>query len=263
MSICRLIILLFLAACGELKYSPYELKVDNQNLNGKNLEEIFKMGELSAQTKTINYKIAILSDTHDYYDGLEKQINYINKHKKEYDFVLLTGDLSNVGLVSEYEETKRRLNKLKVPYLTTIGNHDLLIDGSTVFKRVFGKHTFSFQYKNTKFILFNNNNWESSTNVPDLGWVENELVQNSNPHLILLSHVAPNDRDRFTNAQIKSWEELVNRYGVDYYINGHNHNPGENVFGNSVHITAGSSSKNVVFELNISDKGITHAFINL
>ena len=257
------IILLFLSACGDFNYSPYVLDIESTYTNDLNLERILNQGSIQASAKSVDFKIAVISDTHDYYDGLEKQVRYINKHSEEYDFVIVTGDMSNVGLVSEFEQTKRRLDRLTIPYITTIGNHDLLIDGQTVYSRMFGKDTYAFEYKNTKFVLFNNNNWESSSNIPDLGWVESELVSNSKPHLILLSHVAPDDRDRFTNSQIHEWKELVNRYGVNYYINGHDHNPGEGFFGDAIQITAGSSSKNVLFELNIRGGGMDHAFINL
>lgn len=263
MGIFRLIILVFLSACGDLKYSPYVLDVDASLSNSKNLKRILKKNQLEGQSKFIEFKVAIISDTHDYYDGLEKQVRYINKNHYSYDFVIVTGDMSNVGLVSEFEQTKSRLDRLKIPYLTTVGNHDLLIDGETVYGRMFGKDTYSFEYKNSKFILFNNNNWESSLNIPDLGWVESELISNSQPFQILLSHVAPDDRDRFTKSQISEWRDLVNRYGVNYYINGHNHNPGEGSFGKAIHITAGSSSKEVLFELKVTNNGLSHAFIHL
>ncbi len=250
-----------LLSCGEFNYSPYAVSVDSSNLNEKNLVKLLKSAKASA--KSNSFKFIVISDTHDYYDGLNSQIEFINNHHGEYDFVIITGDMTNVGLASEFEEVKRRLKRLKVPYLTTSGNHDLLIDGEKIYKKIFGDDTYSFEYKNTKFILYNNNNWESSSKTPDLAWLEHELLSNSHENLIVLSHVAPNDSDRFTKSEIQYLEELVNRYRVDYYINGHNHNPGESVFGKAKHLTAGASSKEVLLELTVGSFGMSHAFINL
>jgi predicted phosphodiesterase len=213
--------------------------------------------------KSVTFNIAVISDNHDYYDGLEKQISYINRNSMKYDFVIVTGDLSNVGLVSEFMESKRRLDKLNIPYLTTSGNHDLLINGEKIFYKIFGNDTYAFEYQNTKFILFNNNNWESSKRVPDMNFLEHELITNAQNHVILFSHVAPDDPDRFTNSQISNLKELVNRYGVSYYVNGHNHNYGDGTFGNAKQVTAGSSSKSVLLEIQINSIGVSHAFISL
>lgn len=256
------IISFFIVACGEMTYSPYEANVDSFKVSDKNLSKLLATKNLKSLAKTYSYKVAVISDTHDYYDGLDKQINYINT-KNNFDFVIITGDLSNVGLVSEFLETKKRLDKLTVPYLTTSGNHDLLIDGEKIYERVFGSDTYSFNYQNTKFVLYNNNNWESSSQVPDLYWLEKELTTNDQSYLIVLSHIAPNDPDRFSKSQIDFTRELINKTNVNYYVNGHNHNPGETKFGNAEHVTAGSSSKGVLLELNISNLGVTHEFTNL
>ena len=78
-----------------------------------------------------------------------------------------------------------------------------------------------------------------------------------------MSHVAPNDKDRFSDAQIQNLKNLINEYDVDYYINGHNHNPASGKFGDAKHITVGASSKRSILELKISNFVIEHAFINL
>jgi Icc-related predicted phosphoesterase len=259
--IYRLLILLIITSCGKLQFSPYSAEVENYDVNTKNLARILSKADRFG--KSVSFKIAVISDTHDYYDGLDKQISYINKNKSRYDFVIVTGDLSNVGLVSELMESKSRLDDLAIPYLTTSGNHDLLINGEKIFYKIFGNDTYAFEYQNTKLILFNNNNWESSKHVPDMNFLEHELVTNAQNHVILFSHVAPDDPDRFTHSQISTLRELVNRYGVSYYVNGHNHNYGDSKFGNARQVTAGSSSKKVLLELEINSIGVSHAFIKL
>lgn len=256
------ILILIIVSCGRLTNSPYEVHVDRLNLNQKNLSVIL---ESSREIKgPEDYTIAVISDTHDYYDGLDKQVSFINSRYEDIDFVIVTGDMSNVGLVSEFQETKKRLDRLRIPYITTSGNHDLLIDGESVYSRLFGNDTYAFDYKGTKFILFNNNNWESSKGVPDTTWVEKQLQETEESQLkLLFSHVAPNDEDRFNTDQIFKWENLMMDYGVEYYVNGHNHNPGTSVFGGAIHVTAGSSSKEVILLMHISPNGASHEFIGL
>lgn len=257
-----LIILLILSSCGEFTYSPYALDLPDL---GKNVDALNKIKAKSGRKVlgvNYEYKIAVISDTHDYYDGLEKQVSYINS-KANFDFVIVTGDITNVGMQNEYDQAVKRLDRLNVPYLVVVGNHDLLIDGDIVFKKYFGQTNMSFVYKETKFILFNNNNWESVSNTPDSSWIEKELTQTSQKNILLFSHVAPDDPDRFSKTEISDFKDLLDRYGVSYYINGHDHNYGDSMFGNAVQVTAGSSSKKVLLEVNISNEGINHAFINL
>ena len=259
----KFLILIATVACGKLEYSPYAFNVDSLKVSDNNLRSILSKGQFEAAAKTHNYSIAIISDTHDYYDGLEKQISYINSNYENYDFVIVTGDITNVGLASEFQQTKKRLDKLKVPYITTSGNHDLLIDGEKIYNELFGKDTYAFVYKDTKYILYNNNNWESSAQSPDFTWLEKELKSNQSSNLIVLSHVAPNDTDRFNKSDINFTRDLINKHGVDYYINGHNHNHAEGLFGDANHLTAGSPSKKILLTVNISITGVTHEFVKL
>lgn len=147
---------------------------------------------------------------------------------------------------------------MKYPYIVAQGNHDLLSNGDVIYKKMFGQENFSFEYKNAQFVVFNNNNWESAGQVPDIEWVKNVLVNSSRPVRILVAHVSPVDRDRFTDDQINAWESVMNTYGVNYFINGHDHNPGEAVFGSGQRITVGAPSKRVYYELIFSAGGVTH-----
>lgn len=258
-----LLTFLFIIACGKLEYSPYAVDVDNKNLNERNLSRIFTSTRMFQKPVNVDYKFLVISDTHDYYDGLQRQINYINSNASKYDFLIITGDMSNVGLVSEFEETLKYLSKLKIPFLTTSGNHDLLIDGEAIYQRLFGDDTYSFIYRNTKFIIYNNNNWESSGVVPDYDWLDSELRTNNEENLIVLSHVPPNDKKRFSSTEIELMKNMMRENSVDYYINGHNHNPTGSIFGGATQVTVGASSKNVMLEVSVNSDGVSHAYINL
>ncbi|MCO5233695.1 MAG: metallophosphoesterase [Chitinophagales bacterium] len=58
---------------------------------------------------------------------LRKSVDWINEHAKEQDirFVMVTGDITDSGERSEFEKAKEILDDLKIPYVPTIGNHDI------------------------------------------------------------------------------------------------------------------------------------------
>ena len=85
-------------------------------------------------------KIVQLSDIH---VGSQFQESIFNKVLQEIneirpDTVLITGDLTNEGLKSEYEKCKKLLSKLTCKKIITIsGNHDYRNSGYLVFKKYF------------------------------------------------------------------------------------------------------------------------------
>jgi|GEM_PF-1686310 len=60
-------------------------------------------------------------------ERLRYAVNWINAHAKErgITFVLVTGDITDSGERSEFEKAKEILDALEIPYVPTIGNHDI------------------------------------------------------------------------------------------------------------------------------------------
>lgn len=251
------VLILFIAASCRFILSPYSSDTPQRLQNEVNLR-LIKAQEAAVGT---DFKVAILSDTHNYYDELEKAISRIN-NSGPHSFIIVTGDITNYGLLEEYEQTYRQLNNLNDPYLVVVGNHDLLSRGKKIFARMFGKTNFSFRYKNADFVLFNNNNWESSGSIPDMQWISEALQESSAPVKILAAHVSPQDKDRFPEEFISEWANLLTTFNVNYFLNGHDHNSGENSFGTATRVTVGSPSKGSYLELLFSAGGVTHKKIS-
>jgi 3',5'-cyclic-AMP phosphodiesterase len=249
--------LITLAASCKFKYSPYAAATP------KRLQNELNLGIITSQEASsgAEFKVAFLSDTHNYYDELHDAIKLINKNGP-YSFVIIAGDITNYGLVEEYEQTLKQLNSLNYPYIVVAGNHDFLSKGSRIYERMFGKTDFSLTYKNVDFIFFNNNNWESPGAIPDKAWVKNTLDTSSAPFKVLVAHVSPEDKDRFSEEAINEWENLINDGGVNYFFNGHDHNPVEVNFGMSQRITIGAPSKGSYYELIVTPGGLTHQKIS-
>ncbi|MBA2405096.1 MAG: metallophosphoesterase [Bdellovibrionales bacterium] len=249
-------LLLYFFSC-KYTYSPYEVGTVKLHQNSINLQNI-----QNNETQTGNdFKVAFISDTHNYYEDLHDLINVINK-RGPYSFVVVTGDITNQGLLSEYTKTKEYLNDLKCPYLVVVGNHDLLSNGGKIYRRLFGSTDFSLIYKDAEFIFFNNNNWEAGGAVPNVEAVEAKLRASTASQKILIAHVSPEDKDRFTDSEISLWQNLVTTYNVNYFINGHDHTQDINGFGTGQRVTVGAPSKRAYFELIFSATGVTHQKIS-
>lgn len=254
----RFFLFIFLCLFGcEFKLSPYVAKIPKQQKNSVTLQQI-KSSEASASA---DFKVAFLSDTHNYYERLEDGVKKINANGP-YAFVIITGDVTNYGLIDEFEASIREFNGLSFPYFVVVGNHDLLSNGKTIYERLFGATDFSFTYKDVLFVMLNNNNWESSGRIPDLTWLRNQFAADSSGRRIVSAHVSPGDEERFSVTEIQNWEDLIQEFSVDYVMHGHNHNPGEESQGGGTQITIGAPSKGTYYELIFSGGGVSHQKIS-
>lgn len=178
--------LIFAVAC-KYDYSPYGADVADVELNAQNLTVIQDSEAATATT----YKVAFLSDTHNYYDDVNALVDRINS-RGPYAFVVVTGDITNVGLLSEFEAAQKMFARLKFPVLVAAGNHDMISNGKTIYDRLYGPDKLSFEFKNVQFVMLNNNNWELGGNVPDTDWVEREVSTSTSPFKILMAHIPVN-----------------------------------------------------------------------
>lgn len=248
--------MIFFSGC-KFKMSTYSAFTPEQILNEVNIQKI-KEQEPNEQP---NFKIALIADTHNYYDELVHLIKKINSNGP-YGFVIVCGDITNLGLLEEYDYSRKFLNKLKYPYLVSIGNHDHLANGESIFRKMFGKMNFTVTYKGIQFVFFDNNNWENDESVPDIQWVKEQLSDPVPTQRILVAHVPPNDPKRFNESDINEWINVMSVFNVGYFLNGHNHSPSIKSFGSGTQITIGAPTRNSYFELLVSPGGITHQKVN-
>lgn len=184
-----------LPACSDAwEYSPNQKfdKNSPRDLNAKNLDRLYS----TVNDDTIT--IAFVGDSQRFYNEVDKFIEKSNSIKS-IDFVLLAGDISDFGLLQEFEWIADRLSKLDKPYLMVIGNHDIVANGEEVYKRMFGPPNQSFVYDSVKFILHNTNSLEYRGNsVPDLDWLSKELSQSEDvKYQIAVSHIPPYSNSDF------------------------------------------------------------------
>src|SRR6478609_3264659 len=110
---------LLLAACSE-RLTPWTIKVpsDYKNLTERNLAKVQALPE-----PTWPIRIALMGDPQGTPYDLEQVVERIND-RDDISLVLVLGDLTDYGLQHEYVWAATALEKLHVPNLTVVGNHD-------------------------------------------------------------------------------------------------------------------------------------------
>ncbi len=214
------VLIITFGSCEDpFQYNPNEvlLSDDEKDLNHKNINRI----EAIPQKDTLRF--ILISDTHHEYEDLDDFVELVNA-KNDIDFVLISGDLTNFGLQTEYRETNDRLKKLKIPYVAVIGNHDLLGNGEKVFKEMYGNLNFHFKCNNHKFMMINTNSREYNFNgnVPDLDFLRSELNDTSAyNHAYVIGHVPPFNND-FDPDLVNSYTSILAETGrVKFAAHGH------------------------------------------
>jgi len=213
---------MFLISCeGLFDYSPYQIDFDSENkgVNATNLNRLLRTN----QSDTIT--IAFTGDTHNYFDELGYFVDKVNT-LPNIDFVIHVGDIADFGLPKQYLWGNGYLLNLEVPYLVLIGNHDLVGNGVEAYNEMFGNLDFSFVYHEIKFIFQNTNSLEFANkgNVPDLNWLEQQLLPTSDYiRAVVICHVPPNDED-FDASLVNEFYQTVSKYNnVIMLVHGHQH----------------------------------------
>lgn len=212
-----------LLGCNSAEYSPNQ-KFNSSTPTNVNAKEI---STLPSKAVGSTIKIAVSGDTQRNYKESQDFVTSINT-RNDIDFVVLNGDISDFGLLLEFNGIYKIYDKLNVPFISVIGNHDLVANGSDVYKRMFGELNFTFTYAGIKFVCHDTNGREYDFNgsTPNMVWLKNNLkLEAGTDKLIAFSHVPPTDGD-FDPKLSKPYQDLMNQTpGVIASIHSHQHQP--------------------------------------
>ncbi len=212
-------VLLF-ASCKRFMFHPNEIRPDVKGLNATNISKI------SALPVKQDFNFILLGDTQRFYEELEDFVTHANT-LDSVAFVILSGDLVDFGLNKEYNWVAKALSKLELPYLSVIGNHDMVANGRKIFNEMFGPENFSFSYGKNKFICINTNSRESDYDgkIPDINWLAGEL-NNSDAfdNIFVVSHVPPYSVDFDNNLEPAFVSLLAAQPKTRISLHGHEHN---------------------------------------
>ena len=177
-----------------------------------------------------SFKFVQVTDTHvggqTGADDLRRTVADLNS-RKDIDFVILSGDVTEFGSDAELTLAKQILDSLRLPLYIIPGNHDSnwSESGANSFRKVFGAETFFFEHKGYQFLGTTSgpNMRMSPGQIPreNLVWVDSVFKANPNKNMPLISiNHYPLD------SSLNNWYELVDRLhgrNVQLALCGHGH----------------------------------------
>src|SRR6476661_2041158 len=191
--------LLTSTGCDLLEFSPNDHRVPEEftDLTQKNLARLQAHPLPAGDT----LRFVFTGDSQQFYDEAEAMVGSINQ-QPGIQFMIVAGDISDFGLAREMRWVDEKLRRLKVPYLTVVGNHDLVGNGREAYQHIYGALDYSFVYGDTKFIMVDTNGREYNFDgtSPNLPWLQRELRNTEGAQRqVVVSHVPP-DNDDFDPA---------------------------------------------------------------
>ncbi|KJH72868.1 metallophosphoesterase family protein [Aliterella atlantica] len=151
-----------------------------------------------------------------------------------YDLVILAGDnIYNDGEISKintvFERPYQALLQKKVKFQACLGNHDIRTANGEPQVRyagfnMQGKRYYTFRRNSVQFFALDTNDnadWKTQ-----LKWLDKELSRSKAPWKIVFGHHQIYSSGSYGVNQpfIKTLTPLFQKYGVQLYINGHDHN---------------------------------------
>lgn len=215
-------LLLALGSCQLVEFSPNQAFVPapERSLTARNLARL----QAAADAKD-TVRFVFVGDTQRFYDETEAFVASVNQ-QRNIDFVLVAGDISDFGLTREFQWVNRRLAALRAPFLTVIGNHDLVGNGRAVYQHVYGPLDYSFEYAGTRFICLDTNGREYGfgRQVPDVAWLRRQLQDKAGvARTVVVSHVPPTDED-FDPALVPAYTAALREAPqLVFHLSGHVH----------------------------------------
>lgn len=138
-----------------------------------------KSTPIKAQTSPLDFKFAIVTDSHDDNDDLKKALTQAKEANAQ--FIIGLGDYTNVGTLDELRSAKLTFDTVKLPYYVTAGDHDLWdsrnrnLPAFKDFTDVFGTPYQSFAFNDTRIILVYNSDNYLGLDSAQLVWLEGEM----------------------------------------------------------------------------------------
>ena len=198
-------------------------------------------------------KIVQISDLHvgsqflqDKFDTLVDEVNAINP-----DVIVITGDLTNEGLMKEYEKCKELLAKFNTKKIITIsGNHDYRNTGYLLFKKYFPFEIIN--ELNDDIVLVTVGTARPDRNDGEVGyrqnlWLERTMKKYKDKVKIVAMHhhliaIPDTGSDQLTVVDAGDVLRTVLDTEVDVVLCGHKHRPWAWNFGKLTVVNAGTAT---------------------
>jgi len=179
--------------------------------------------------EALTFKYAFVTDTHvgtaTGEEDLRNTVKDINS-QNDLDFVLVTGDVTEMGTRVEIALAKEILKALKKPWYVIPGNHDTgwSESGGVDFIKAFGDDKFTFDHKGYRFIACASGPYVrmSDGHIPRdaVVWLD-KILKKTPPEMpvVFINHYP-------VDNSLDNWYEATDRikkYNIQYAICGHGH----------------------------------------
>lgn len=177
------------------------------------------------------FRFAFISDTHigspdgKAEEDLRRTVHDINS-KNDIDFVVITGDITELGTNDELPRAKKILDSLKLKYYIIPGNHDdgWSESGGMTFISTFGSDRFVFDHNGIRFIACASGPYVrmSDGHIPRdaMAWMKNILDTTSATMPVIFLNHYPMDN------QMDNWYEVIDMFkkrNTILFLCGHGH----------------------------------------
>lgn len=205
-------------------------------------------------------------------EKFETLVEEVNQLKP--DFIVVTGDLTNEGLMKEYEECKKLLTKFNAKKIVSIsGNHDYRNTGYLLFKKYFPFETVN--ELSDEVVLVTLGTARPDRNEGEVGyrqnlWLERTMKKYNDKIKILAMHhhlvaIPDTGSDQLTVVDAGDVLRTILDTGVDLVLCGHKHRPWIWNFGKLMVVNAGTVTServrglfdNTYNIITIEDKQVT------
>lgn len=216
-----LAIVLVFASC-QTEYHAYDTRIDGAtHIHARNIPLIEKLTASKSQIR-----FAFISDTQRWYDEAEDAVEAINA-LADLDFVIHGGDMTDWGLNEEFERQRDILEKLNLPYVVLIGNHDCIATGRVVYEEIFGPADFAFTAGRYRFLCVNTNalEYNSYDPVPNIDFLTEELATfpDEADRTVAVMHAAPLTEQLYGDKAYAFHEAITKFPALQCCLNGHGH----------------------------------------
>lgn len=171
------------------------------------------------------FRFAVMSDVQEAIDDVQDIYERLNQ-EPDVDFLLGAGDLTQQGTREQLERFQLELTASRIPYYTTLGNHELG-QTPTLYHEFFGRGNQSFEYRGVRFSMLDS---ASATIDPTVfEWLEGWLERGADQLHVVAMHIPPLDPVGVRNGAFASRAEAAKLLGrlaqakVDLTIYGHIH----------------------------------------
>ena len=175
--------------------------------------------------ETTPFKIVAMSDIQDGINKVQDLFHAMNQ-EEGVRVVLSYGDLTNDGGSKELENVQKKMEVLKVPFFSTLGNHELG-ERPYPWHKYFGRSNFSFSFHDVRFTLMDSG--AASIDPLAYQWLNSWLEKGKDKVHIVGTHIPPLDpigvrSGSFANRnEALKFLKLLAQSKVDLTIYGHVH----------------------------------------